>query len=145
MKQNKKDFYRILDNKIPFYGYEMTELSLGRVFQVNLLGDHYKLEIIFRSFEGFTYSDRDNKGITFSYAENLDDWDLNNYSVKGNPIYILGQDSNYFAYNNHDSEGYLRAIDSFYIAIVTRLELIDVITREVPTIKVIKLSTNKEN
>lgn len=123
----------------------MTELSLGRNFQVNVQGLKYKLEIVFPMMEAFSYTDRDNRNITFENAANLEDWHLSNDLGKGNPIYILGQYSNYFSLNDDDSQGYLKAIEAFHIAIVTRIEIIDVITCEVPTIKIIKLSRNQKN
>lgn len=116
----------------------MTELSFGKEFKVILQGNEYRLEIVFTSLEDFSYSDRDNRRRTFSLAEKLDDWDLLNDLGEGNPIYILGKDSNYYSWINEESQGYISSIGAFHIAIVTRLEIIDCITCEVPDIKIIK-------
>lgn len=143
----KIDKYKILDRKIPADKYEVKDITFDGSFSASLFicGEKYQIKVDFINFESFAITDRDNRCFTFDNARNLEDWYKTNDGGIGNPIYILGQESNFFDWLDNDSYQNVSLVsEAFHIAIVTRSEIIDCITSHIPNITVSKIKNEKK-
>lgn len=125
-----EQWQQYLSDKIKNDDYEVYEISRNEFgTSIKLVGLINELHLHFDFVDSLRFTDEGRRLATYNDVEQLQ---IYRKTFKGNPIFLV-KNSNYIDWLNTESAGFIGAVDHFVI--VTRNDIIDIISNESPRIE----------